>query len=334
MKQLISGLLAVGVSCAFSLSASAALQTSYQFNGKGNWSLDGVGSNDTPVGSISAVVPVGSTVEAAFLYSSLNFTNSIPTVNFEGITYAGSDWVSLGINGTLQAYRTDVTAQIASLVGGGSLNPFSFTVGSEAPNGQIDGEVLAVIYSNPNEEERTIAFLDGASDSSGDSASINLSQPLTATELADPTFEAALSLGIGYGFQGDGQYSTVDVNGQRLTSCAGGQDDGVDSNGGLITVGGIGDSLNGPDCSLSGARQDDELYSLLDFLQDGDNQIIIDTQNPSSDDNIFFAGINITAVADVDVIDDNPVLVSESGSLVLMGFGLLGLGALRRKIEA
>ena len=50
--------------------AIAAIQASYQFNGQGNWSLDAVGSNSNPVGTVQAVIPLGSTIEKAFLYSS------------------------------------------------------------------------------------------------------------------------------------------------------------------------------------------------------------------------------------------------------------------------
>lgn len=46
----------------------AALDVSYQFQGRGNWSIDGVGSVSNPTGTVSAIVPVGSTVEIAYLW--------------------------------------------------------------------------------------------------------------------------------------------------------------------------------------------------------------------------------------------------------------------------
>lgn len=312
--------------------AMASLAKSYQFNGKGNWSLDAAGSNSTPVGSISAVIPTGSTVEKAFLYSSLYTTSSTPTVDFDGTVYGPTDWTALGQTAGLQAFRTDVTSQVAAKVGGGSASPFSFSVDSESPNSTIDGEALAIVYSNPSEKERTIAFLDGFSATTGDSTALNLAEALTGAQLADPTFEAMLSLGIGFGFQpGGGQVSLVDVNSQRMTSCAGGYDDGAATNGGLITIGGIGDDFTtnpaNPNCvSDSSQRADDEAYNLIPFLTAGDSVIDIDTINPSNNDNIFFAGVNITAVAGVN--EPPPVTgnVPAPAGLFLM---LAGLGAAR-----
>ncbi|MEP0354443.1 MAG: hypothetical protein ABJH06_10715 [Paraglaciecola sp.] len=319
---------AVIIQSVIALPSYATLSTSYSFNGNGNWSLDGCGSNDTPTCSIDAIVPNGSTVEAAFLYSTNYVTNLIPTVSFDGTVYSGADWTALGPNAStsfLEAFRVDVTAQVAATIGSGSAAPYSFTVDSETPNTSIDGEVLAIVYSNPSEVLRTIAFLDGSSSSAGDSAFISLADPLTSADLLDPNFEASLSLGIGFGFQGNdnSQSSTVDVNGSTLTTCAGGSDDGIEANGGLITIGGIGDNVaNDHDCSaLNG---DDELYSLDSFLSAGDSLITIDTLNPSNDDNIFFAGLNITADA---TISENPVTeVPAPQALTLLGLGLLGLG--------
>lgn len=68
-KSLLVGILLSSGTFLVAFSAEAALLSSYQFNGKGNWSIDGVGGNRSPVGTISANLPLGSTVEKAFLYS-------------------------------------------------------------------------------------------------------------------------------------------------------------------------------------------------------------------------------------------------------------------------
>ena len=289
------------------LSTGASLTPSFQFNGNGNWSLDATGSNRNPVGSVSAVVPAGSSIVKAFLYSSQvdTTTANTPNISLDGTTYSGSAWTSLGVNMAglpLLAWRTDVTAQMQAAIGSGG-GPFSFSVTENAFNGNTDGEVLAIVYSNPAEATRSIAFLDGFSASGGDTATINFGSPLTGVGTAG--FEALVSLGIGFGFQAGDQFSLVDAGGRRLTSSAGGQDDGTPENGGLITVGGIGDSTDNPNpnASPSSERTDDELYDLgkgnsvdsTPFLSNGLTSYTFNTVNPSSDDNIFFLGVNITA---------------------------------------
>ena len=200
--------------------AHASLAVDYQFNGNGNWSLSAVGSNNNPVGNLQALVPTGSTVEKAFLYSTLTPGGSLSSIGFDGTTINLASFTSLGTNPYgLQAYYTDVTSQVATKVGSGGASAFSFTINSENPsNGNIDGEALAIVYSNPAEQKRTIAFLGGSTNAAGDSFTVNLAVPLP-----DPTtagFEALFSLGIGYSYQAGGsqQYSNVSVNGRKLTS--------------------------------------------------------------------------------------------------------------------
>jgi hypothetical protein len=316
-------------------SAHASLAVSYQFVGQGNWSLDAVGSNNTPVGTLQAFVPVGATVQKAFLYSS---SSGAPTssVTLDGTTY--SSFTALGANSFLQAYRVDVTSQVQAATAGGSAVPFVFSVDSENPNGDIDGEALAVVYSLASGPVRTIAFLDGFSASGGDGFNF------TSSPLPDVTasgFEALLSLGIGFGYQPSGQYSQVDVGGRRLTTSAGGQDDGIPpiANGTLITMGGIGDSTSNPaDPYLDGnvgPLYDDELYDLAQgngvnaspFISTGQTVINVRTLNPSGDDNIFFAGFNITAEGNV--TPSIPLPAALWGGLGLLG--LLGARRIRRR---
>jgi hypothetical protein len=344
MKKLRLLSLFAGATLALALcsNAHANLASAYQFFGNGNWSIDAVGGNNTPVGTLQANVPVGATVEKAFLYSSL-FTLSgslaVPSVTFEGTTYSGGAWTSLGTYAPqpgpnpgflLGAYRTEVTSQVATLAGGGSGSLFNWTINSENPNGNIDGEVLAIVYSLPSEPQRTIAFLDGFSTSGGDTTTVNFAAPLTAAQLADPML---MSLGIGFG-AGGSQFSTVDINvaGNRLTSSAGGADDGSVANGALITAGGIGDNPANPANPNSNSSPDDELYTLNSFMSQGITSFDIRTQNPSLDDNIFFAGLNLSAEADV--IPPNNGVPDPASTLMLLGLAISGLVGYRRFVRS
>jgi VCBS repeat-containing protein len=297
-------LLVVAMSIALAIpqfaSASLALLrpdplVSGTFYGRGGISTDGWGGSES--GSLQAEVPAGSTIEQAWLYVAGTPWEQIPaSASFAGQSVAITT-VNQDQGGVLG--RGDVSAIVADEIGSAG-GVFDFAVTSAATQGQA----LAVIYGNPAEPYRTIAILDGGAAPTGDTATFSFSDPI------DPTtdgFEATLALGITFSYQGGGpgshdcgggQTSIVDVNGQRLTSCAGDMDDGVDTSG-LITVGGVGDdTANPPDPSGEGG-QDDELYDLVPLLQTGDTGLTVTTVNPSDDDYIFLAAIAITARASV-----------------------------------
>jgi len=307
-----------------------ALAANYTFFGQGNWSLDATGGSRFGGGTISVVVPEGSTVERAFLYAS-GYNNEIAasaaaTLTSGTAVLAASGFTAIGnvvSASALQAFRLDVTDYVADVVGDGDDDPFAIAV-SGITGSRIDGYMLAVVYSNDAEDERTIAFLDGSSSPAGDSFTSTFADPIDTTQ---PGFSALFSLGIGFSFQVGGvqQFSTVDVNGRRLTNAAGGEDDGSSGNGGLITVGGIGDDPTNPDVPTArptNPRSDDELYDLAQgsvtdptpYLQNGATSITVNTTNPSNNDNIFFVGFNITEFAPPDTDEnDAPTAVNDAG---------------------
>lgn len=302
-----------------------ALSGLYTFVGAGDWSLDATSGSATGGGVMQVSVPVGSVVLKAFLYES-TFGGSAGSVDLTGAASASiavSGFTSLGTAGFLTAYRADVTDFVRGVVGAGSNSLFNFTT-SNVTGGDVDGTALVVVYSNPTKAVTTISLLDGFSAQGGDGFTANFTAPINTTV---PGFAAEMSLGIGYSYQNNGtqQQSNVTVNGRPLTSSAGGEDDGISTNGGLITIGGLGDSTNNPDPTVvtSGPRTDDELYDLAKgnilnpapFINNGDTTITVTTNNPSFDDNIFFAGFKITGVASIDTsTNDAPVAVSDGGA--------------------
>ena len=188
-------------------------------------------------------------------------------------------------------YLADVTDIVKAKIDAAPAGRVDFIIDE---TGAIDGEILAVIFDDPAKTtDNTVVLFFGAQDVNGDSFNIGLADPV---DLSDPNFGLDFSLGISFGWQGFDQYSIVDVNGKRLTTSAGSYDDGQEVDGALLTVGGLDDSTANPadpNALPNGdSRYDDELYSLLPFVANGDTLITVDTSNPSNDDNIFFAALN------------------------------------------
>lgn len=171
----------------------------------------------------------------------------------------------------------------------------------ESNPSDIEGSIVVVIFDDPSvSESRSVSLVFGSQDTEGDSFNIGLADPFD-----DASQDIEMSLGISFGFQGGDQVSLIDVNGTRMTSSAGGQDDcdifevGEErcANGALLTVGGIGDDAANPDDPSNdnpeNARVDDELFTLDELIEDGETEILVETENPTDDDNIFFAAFTV-----------------------------------------
>jgi len=269
------------------------------FVGRGGVSTDGLGQNGGG-GTIQADVPGGSTVVQAYLYATYIQGNDNPAEADRTIQMDGVDHVLalLGPDSStdLLTARGDVTAQVAAKVGGGG-GITDFVINNDPS--PLDGVALVVIYSNPTLPVTTIAVLDGESKFEGDTFTFNFSTPL---EVDRPGFSATLAVGSGFSFQGvdghacgGGQFSTIVVNAQPVSSCAGNYDDGLGEDGALITVGGVGDSIDNPaDPLATTGGTDDELYNLVPFLHNGDPSITVETANASHNDNLFVAVLKVT----------------------------------------
>lgn len=312
------------ITLAFSVSvtnAGMSIFQTYTAEGAG-LSIDAVGMQDNVDATISAMIPTGGVVHRAYLYSATVGWSSQADRNvvLDGTTLVGNaasrlDVGSKAANSWVRENRWDVTSIVNTRVGGGS-GTFNFTA---RELGYLDGEILAVLYSIPTEAVKTAMIFDGELATGGDSFVVNLNPPY------DGTSDVIMSLGISYGYQPSGQYTLVDINGQRLTTSAGGQDDGYGANGGLITAGGIGDSTANPanpyQTDSGGPRYDDELYNLASLMAAGDNAISLRTNNPSGDDNVFFMGL---------VTLGETTVVPVPGAILL---GLLGLSAAGIKLR-
>lgn len=340
MKHLVRLAVAAAI-CTLAGAASAGLTSAGTWTGTVGLSVDGIGSNNTPVGDVQASIPIGATILQAYLYSAGTPTASnyplsprtLADYNGAGISLAG---VAITNFDTLVGAvsprtdivgwatgRADVTTLVRTLTAGAATTSFSWTVTEGAArNAGIDGEVLAIVYSAPGLAHGSVAFLNGGQNTGGETSIVNLGTPLT-----DPTaagFASTLGLGISFSCC-DTQKSTVKVNGGLVTDNAGNNDDGLAvADGSLITVGGLGDTpANGQSYA-----NDHELYDLRPFLHTGDTSFSIFTQNPSNDDNIFFASLYITG--DITTITPG-VPEPETYALMLAGLGLLGVAARRRQ---
>jgi len=288
------------------------------FNGHGGYSADALGQA-TEGGTVQAQVPAGSTVVLAYLYAA---TIAVPgptlNISFDG-TDVTLDQLTYNKATIGTSYRADVTDQVTAKVGVGGL-PTEFTVNTVYS--YLNGVALIVIYSNPAEPEVTIYLLDGGLPSTPQQE-VDIFYPVPIDPTL-PDFNATLSLGISFSAQEPKelppglhtcghllppQSVRVDVNGVRLTSCAGGSDDGTGpgttepsiANQVLVTVGGVGDLTDNPaDQQPGGEYQtpgdggpvrvlEDELYDVTALAAMDVNKLSLDFNNPSGDDQVFLA---------------------------------------------
>jgi hypothetical protein len=279
--------------------------------------------------------PVGATVRKAFLFAaSTGITGFNPPDGEVSIDGTPINWdPTHTVASAISSFNTaaDVTSIVSPKIDAESAGRIEFTI-EEKDTAEMDGEILAVVFDDLTARSNTITLMYGAQRTTGDHFAIGLSEPLK------PSATAIMGLGVSYGYQPTGQYSTVDVNGVRMTSSAGGQDDcsqryALDpvftacGNGSLITVGGIGDELGVPDdpfatdedCDVDpalAARCDDELYNLKPFTQPNATSIDVDTFNPSNDDNIYFASLDLGAEA---ALVGQGIVLSPTGTRTQVG---------------
>jgi Bacterial Ig-like domain (group 1) len=291
-------------------------------------SLDGIGTNNPAGGPVMVHKNVaGATVRKAYLFAASTGFSGYTPVNGD-VTIDGTpvDWNPANtISNDIDSVNVeaDVTSIVKEKIDAAPAGNVEFNVAEPNNTLLMDGEILAVILNDPSvKQPNSVTLLYGAQNPAGDSFHVGLAEPVNKS---NPAFALNLSLGISFGYQTaleTSQFSIVHVNEKLLTQMAGGQDDCFEKysatpnypegcpNGTLLTVGGIGDSTNDPnpnqtlaECAAEKgepvARCDDELYSLLPFVNNGEKELSFETLNPSDNDNIFFAALETHANAAV-----------------------------------
>jgi hypothetical protein len=359
----IRGLLvAASIGMGLSTSAFATLTTFQSYSGNVGISVDAGGSVAPALpDGLTADIPVGSQIIAAYLYTSTYFESAPAGTPFTpaqaGGTFNGSTvtYTALIPNASsdlpLQAGRADVTSIVQTEV-----NPlgvaavggvYNFAV-TETNTSEQDGEVLVAVYSNPSLPTTSIGILDGAASSTGDTSSINF-----ASNPSGSTVLMSIGDGFSYDLNGGGQSSTITVDGSLLTSAAGNCDESQDggtppnptycANGDLITAGVLGLNANGSvDPSYSNpftaigdtnTATDHELYNISSLINPADgNTISLTTSNSSLDDNIFLETFDVQGLAGFNAPPPPPPnVVPEPGTLSLLGLGISGLSMYIKK---
>ena len=263
------------------------------FSGRVGLSVDGTGSTSA-TSLVEVEKPAGATVRAAYLAAA--------STGFSGYLPNDGDVQLAGTPVTWDAARTmrnsigstnvwgDVTSIVKPLIDPAPEGRNQVIVDEGELTGSIDGVILAVVFDDPQAVQSTVVLAYGAQQVTGDRIQVG-------APMGPANREVTLGLGVSFGYQPAGQYSTVEVNGSLITSSAGGQDDGESSDGALITVGGLGDDRANPsdptatDSQGGCPRCDDELYSLEGLLAEGNSSLSLTTSNPSADDNVFFASL-------------------------------------------
>ena len=278
----------------------------YEVAGKYTLSTDGLGTTSSS-GTLQVEKPSAqATVKKAFLMASQKSTgisSPTPRASLQGtqITY------SKEVRGQT---LSDVTSIVASVV---DIAPAGITNLTLSGANNAEGYGLAVVFYDPSlPYSGSVVLSFGRADMVGSTTKFDFSSVLDKQTYMDVT----MSLGISFGYQGDNasnSHSCTSYSGciQRsnisltldnlntpiyITSTAGGADDAVGTltNGNLLTVGGVGDTVSKPVNSASSTTTttpiDSEIYSLIDVLPNGTQSFSLTSSNPSFDDVLFFAG--------------------------------------------
>lgn len=293
------------------------LKPFYRAYDKLRLSVDGAGAINKP-GTLRVDKPsADATVLKAFLmtatYGRLGLGTGAVTLDGNDVSWMATDTAAaFGFPTYFNMALADVTGMLKRKIDRAApgISTYRITENfNENADQGIDGSILAVVFSTPSDAaKRSIVLMFGGLPASGQAFEIALDRPIDPAR-ANARADMGVGVSFSYQLQKAAQAIRIDVNGKRLTSGAGGQDDGdlrAQTNGALITVGGVGDSNanpKSPNAAPARPTSDDELYSLLPFIRKSTRSINVTTSSTAEDNNLFFAWLDLSG--DADVFDPN-----------------------------
>lgn len=275
---------------------SDGIQPFYGTVGNVYLSVDGV-ADPSGQGDVLVDKREGATVVRAFLLGSgVDSEGSEAYVDNQLVFWDRVETSPWGF-GSFYGYSADITGIVKPIIDAAEAGLVSISLDERVQANRYEGLALAVVLNDASlSDDNSILLYFGGQKTTGEESALSFGAPVDLDALRSAVF----GLGIGYSFNSGtsvGQSSEVRINDQLLTTIAGNADDGYLSNGGLFTVGGVGDSPLNPDPNSINILDDDELYDLTPFIAQGDTSIRLFSINPSNDDHIFFAHLTLAGAS-------------------------------------
>jgi len=264
------------------------------FTGAYTLSVDGGADNST----VEITRPAGATVAAVYVVSAdTPGTDQTPasdiTVDGIPVTLDQTETSRQAVQGGYYNINRwgEVSDQLADYLNALPEGENTLSMSEVIPS-RSNGHMIVVVWNDPNSVNNLVALNFSSLPTSEGS---NVSIPVSALNTNAPNFDLQVGLGISHSVGNTNDRTTVNINGQTITTTASGADDGYTSVGGLITVGGTNDMPAPND-----RPNDREVYDLTPFVNDGDTSIDITTSSTHAYDYlglVWITGTNIDPIS-------------------------------------
>lgn len=247
--------------------AQAQLVQLINTSGQYRITADACGTNSLNCNIIIEKPANATTVHRAWVYGSnvpyhpdpgtsfVNFSGAIPptTLNLNQVASELAPSTSF----RMWTRYGDVTSVVSGVLNSAPAGGTTTFISAETNSNQIDGVGMIVVWNCPS-QPNTIVHVSIGSECTGVVWNSVIPTPAINTSL--PTYRAIVGTGYVFATATGPQISTHRVNGTIIDTQCGGLDDGGFYNGGLVTLGGFGDS------PTTGS---DELYDISALIPNG-----------------------------------------------------------------